>query len=395
MAKCAVCGKRGFFLRVKNGLCADCLSKRKNKAESTTPSPKKALIISPYKSMQKNEKKYYQPDNYYTDTKPVAIAGVGTTSVITFEERKKISYPSKSGLYVAEILLLYYCSMGNYPHPKNGYPGLWWFEYGIRDVGAILKSLEDRGYIEYGTAKDQLPRFTIAQLKEIASKYGIKVSGKKADIISQIDEYVSNDQLESLITERKYKLTEKGQKELRDYEYVPFMHKDHRKTIDSDIFGPPFNVWEVNRRIGNSDPSIWKDVVDQINKDIEKYNDKKKKQSAVILKHSTQSHDLLQLSKELEAQDKQLDSIREAEQDFEESNDIDALISFWEDIWKKGGLLFNGSHWAFRLPDLYIKQKRYDDALKILRKIDKSEYEDKKKSYIERIGKLKKERWRD
>lgn len=41
------------------------------------------------------------------------------------------------------------------------------------------------------------------------------------------------------------------------------------------------------------------------------------------------------------------------------------------------------------MPDLYIKQKRYDDALKILRKIKKPEYAEKKRSYIERVTSLK------
>ena len=68
---------------------------------------------------------------------------------------------------------------------------------------------------------------------------------------------------------------------------------------------------------------------------------------------------------------------------------IDSLIKFWEDIWNNGGLLFRGSAWTFRLPDLYIKQKRYDDALSILRKIRNPSYRDKKASYIERIEKLK------
>ena len=40
--------------------------------------------------------------------------------VIAFDERKQISFPSKNGLYVAEILLLEYCSKGKYPNPKNG-----------------------------------------------------------------------------------------------------------------------------------------------------------------------------------------------------------------------------------------------------------------------------------
>lgn len=68
---------------------------------------------------------------------------------------------------------------------------------------------------------------------------------------------------------------------------------------------------------------------------------------------------------------------------------VSERIEFWENIWNNGGLLFNGSKWTFRLPDLYIKQERYDDALSILRRIRNPSYSDKKKSYIERIEKLK------
>lgn len=96
-------------------------------------------------SIPDEERQYYRPDEYYT------LSAFPNTpfekKVVTFEERKRMSYPSRTGLYVAEILLLYYCSQGKYPNPSNGYPSFWWFEYGIRDVGGILRDLERRGYL--------------------------------------------------------------------------------------------------------------------------------------------------------------------------------------------------------------------------------------------------------
>lgn len=88
---------------------------------------------------------------------------------------------------------------------------------------------------------------------------------------------------------------------------------------------------------------------------------------------------------QLAMQDKQLNEIRAAESKFEKDGDINSLVLFWESIWSSGGLLFNGSKWTFRLPDLYIKQKRYDDALRILKKIKNPVYQDKKCSYIAKI----------
>ena len=95
------------------------------------------------------------------------------------------------------------------------------------------------------------------------------------------------------------------------------------------------------------------------------------------------------LAKELEAQEHQINSIQKAEEIYKQDNNIENLISFWESIWDSGGLLFNGSGQTFRLPDLYIKQKRYKDALKIVRRIKKQgKYIDRAKGYIEKINKL-------
>lgn len=96
------------------------------------------------------------------------------------------------------------------------------------------------------------------------------------------------------------------------------------------------------------------------------------------------------LAATLDAQDKQLEAIQSAEKEYACGGSIDALISFWEDIWEHGGLLFNGSKWTFRLPDLYIQQARYDDALRILGKIKNPLYSDKVRSYISKISKLTK-----
>ena len=109
------------------------------------------------RSIPESERKFYQPDDYYTDK---AFENTPfEKKVITFEERKRISVPSTRGLYVAEILLLEYCSYGQYPKPSNGYPGFWWFEYGIRNVLEILESLEARGYIKYCSPKDAIKSY--------------------------------------------------------------------------------------------------------------------------------------------------------------------------------------------------------------------------------------------
>ena len=132
------------------------------------------------KPIPEEEKKYYQEDEYYQKT-ICDVSGI-EKAVITFEERKQTAKPSKNGLYPAEILLLDYCEKGEYPEPKSGYPGFWWFEYGIRNVGERLKSLEERNYIKIGKAGESLKGLTVVSLKEILKRNDLPVSGKKANL---------------------------------------------------------------------------------------------------------------------------------------------------------------------------------------------------------------------
>lgn len=344
---------------------------------------KKPQTIMPDSAIPENEKKYYQQDSYYTSK--VHEGTPFEREVIPFEARKEISFPSKNGLYVAEILLLEYCSYGTYPHPKNGYPGFWWFEYGIRDVGAALRSLEDRGYIRYASAVESLPSLTVAQLKELLSLFGLPVSGNKSVLLQRIQDNIPDAELEKRITERKYKLTDIGTAELNENQYVPYMHKHSCKTVEGAIWGPEFNVWSINRKMQGETES-WLQIVHKEEDILKETSERRYMEQLATL--DTIDPDL---SEKLRSQDVQLEKIKNAEANFAKTQDVDALILFWEKVWKDGGLLFRGSYWAFRLPDLYISQRRYEDALSILMRIEADaeypEYAEKAKAYIEKIEK--------
>lgn len=73
---------------------------------------------------------------------------------------------------------------------------------------------------------------------------------------------LSEEQLNETITDKKYRLTVVGEMELKDNEYVPYMHKEKTKTTEDDRFGPTYNVWSINKLLkGNT--SNWKSVVDR------------------------------------------------------------------------------------------------------------------------------------
>jgi len=184
--------------------------------------------------------------------------------VITFEERKKTSYPSKRGLYVAEILLLEYCSYGKYPKPSGGYPGLWWFEYGIRDVGHALESLENRGFLQWAPLEHSISSLKVDELKHILEQAGLSTAGKKADLVKRISAEIPRERLGLPASAYKYELTDLGKDELQKNGYVPYMHKHPHKTTEDDRFGEVFNVWSVNKLFPDGDASDWRRVVGQL-----------------------------------------------------------------------------------------------------------------------------------
>ena len=222
---------------------------------------KKATSWADSSTIAPDERKYYQPDEYYT-----LITHPGTTferRVISFEERKNVSFPTTNGLYVGEVLLLEYCSYGKYPKPASGYPGFWWFEYGIRDVGHMLESLEKRGYLEWCSAEQGLAALKVDELKQILEHNGLSVSGKKAALIERIVTGVPN--IVEILPDscKKYKLTSLGEAELTNNSYIPYMHKHPHKTTEDNTFSPEFNVWSINKLLeGNA--QNWRRVVGKI-----------------------------------------------------------------------------------------------------------------------------------
>ena len=279
------------------------------------------------KDIPESEKKYYQMDSYY-----VQKSHEGTPferEVILFDKRKKTAFPSENGLYVPEILMLYFCK--KYPNPKDGYPGYWWFQYGIRDVGSVYSSLIERGFIRINEQKE------------------------------------------------KYELTELGRVELEHNAYVPYMHS-HSKYIT-------FTVWDLNLLFGTGDKSKYKEVIDKKYAEIDCETQKENKAFMSDLKVVDPEG-----YRVLKSQDKQIAAVQAADAKFLNDKELDYIITFWEKIWENGGPNFEGSFWMFRLPDLYIKAKKYDDALGIVNKIKKtrgSYYSDKVDRYIKKIEERK------
>lgn len=157
--------------------------------------------------------------------------------VIPAAEHVKTAIASKHGLYPHEILILDYAhtfyTEGNY------FQEFWWYGYGIRDMQAILNSLVERGFLEIGDIRGTLERQTAPVIKNLLKVHGLKVSGKKSEIIQRTLDEISEDELNIRFPQRTYKLTSWGQEELNLEDYIPYVHR-HGYGLD---------IWSVNRLI--------------------------------------------------------------------------------------------------------------------------------------------------
>lgn len=296
-----------------------------------------AQILSRSDTISMNEKQYYQPDSYYTQK-----THIGTPferDVVTFEERIKNAIPSSTGLYVPEILMLHFCK--SFPNPKNGYPAYWWFQYGVRNVGAMLYSLVERGYIE------------------INEKSG------------------------------KYKLTSKGEKEQTENEYVYFTHYN---SLDTN-----FDAWEMNKLLGSGDKSNYVEIfkknchshkLDEFSKSARveqvKSNSMNNDEALPILRQLDSAMKSDDVKVRVKADDKYIEIINLRDAQYKIDKNIEQYILFWEDNWKNNRPLL-GAHWAFVLPDLYIKTKRYEDALNCIEILRAKGFTDKAEKYYCKI----------
>lgn len=236
--------------------------KIKNQAggKDSPPRDKNGVPYADSSSVAEDERPFYQNDEYYSY---YSYGNTDADRLITFEERKSKSYPSAGGLYVGEIMLLEYVSYGSYPKPAKGYPGFWWFQYGIRDIGHALESLAQRGFIQWASKANRVDHLTVAELKELLGRFQLQTSGSKAAILARIHDSIPEDQLPEDMLPPKYELTEAGAKELAENAYIPYMHKSQYKTFE-EVGG--LNVWSLNNSFKGRMPENWRQIIGAMEK---------------------------------------------------------------------------------------------------------------------------------
>ena len=161
--------------------------------------------------------------------------------IIPIEKRIKQLKPIVDGLYAHEILALSYAE--TFRLSGNEYQGFWWWQYGVKDVRAMLNSLQSRGFITEGGVDSAVKACNASELKEFLKSQGMKVSGKKDDLVNRILTEADPSAVQSFFTERTYALTPKGKAALETNMAIIDAHKD-----------PMMRIWDVPEKDLNRPP---------------------------------------------------------------------------------------------------------------------------------------------
>ena len=141
----------------------------------------------------------------------------------------KVGYPSKTGLYVNEEIMLRLSP--KFYVGQTDYPAYLTYDYKISFPTDIIKKLEKEEYIRRENPSEALKHFNIAELKVIAQKLGIAVKGKKNDICSQIVENAPDHSFDRYIKKQFWIVTEKGKSEQLQNKYLDYIFEHHRYSL--------------------------------------------------------------------------------------------------------------------------------------------------------------------
>lgn len=174
------------------------------------------------------------------------------------------------------------------------------------------------------------------------------------------------------------------------------IHKSPEKTTSDSSYGPTLNVESIASQMADRPGMSWEEAANIRKQERENFFVEQKKQHDAFLeemkaRNPAWYNKMKRLDASLAAQDRQLRKVQDAEAKYRETGDLEWYVDFWESLWANGGLLFCGFKWWFTLPDLYFKQKRYDDVIafcEMVKAID-DDVEEKADKYIQRAQERK------
>ena len=123
-----------------------------------------------------------------------------------------------NGLYPTELLMLFIAEKFYVNGDK--FPAYLRNNYQIGYPKEVLVHLYNGGFIRKPDVSESLLKLKVSELQDIATKYGVEVSGKKANMVSILVDKVDDKVLRAFVPDSKWILTDKGKEAIKKNAYI-------------------------------------------------------------------------------------------------------------------------------------------------------------------------------
>lgn len=228
---------------------------KKELLEKYIESPQNNLINAIHKDLELSIKNttYMSDDDLLYDGDKIRKDTQNELSKLDFEKYRHYNLIKKIDLKPEEIVFMDYIGYKTM-HDYN-YPLLWYYKYNLKIANSITRLFEG-GYIKFGDTRDKLYNLKVNELKSLLKDFGLKISGKKDELVSRLLENVDTEILNKFLTVDVFTLTDYGRDTVNNNKHIIYFHK---KQLDISIYEadavlkehPGYNYYSIALHILN------------------------------------------------------------------------------------------------------------------------------------------------
>ena len=258
MSRCIRCGKHKLFMKLQNGLCPACFRaaeeqlERKTTAhglrpkgqDKKTPEPEPVETIGgkvrvPFADSFDDLGQLHPADLEPSPEERAAWETEGIARSNAFQQRLQTEcdripwdairaiIPGKAEpLTDIEALFLDY--LNGHSTKTFQVAGYWLHDYHL-NLNAEIQKFFRSGYLQFADIPFSLSKVHLPELKGILSAHHLKVSGKKAELLTRILENVPEEDLADYACQH-LQLTESGEKEAEQHRYLLYFFREPFKS---------------------------------------------------------------------------------------------------------------------------------------------------------------------
>ena len=139
-------------------------------------------------------------------------------TVTTGETKNYLDNPYNEVAAYAKFLQKYGVCKSPLEMKEDEYAHFEFLKCGVKDINKLHKELFDNEFYRLANLKEKLSIYKASQIKDVATKLGIKNSVKKDESIERINMESNLDSVNSVLTDTVYVLSEKAERWLKDHE---------------------------------------------------------------------------------------------------------------------------------------------------------------------------------